>query len=113
MPSPFPGMDPYLETLWHDFHERYIPAAAAHLTRQLLPQYIVLIDENVYVHDRSQEEASLLDRPDLLVAPDEGSGGRAAAAGVLEAPAHVVLPVQDVESLSYLKVLDRETGALI
>ena len=36
MPSPFPGMDPYLEQeiLWHDFHEKFIPAAAAYLTRR-------------------------------------------------------------------------------
>jgi hypothetical protein len=36
-------MDPYLEqeVLWHDFHEKFIPAAAA----QVLPRYIVLIIE--------------------------------------------------------------------
>jgi hypothetical protein len=30
MPSPFPGMNPYLEQYdaWHDFHERFIPLAA-------------------------------------------------------------------------------------
>ena len=27
MPSPFPGMNPYIEraSVWHDFHERWIP----------------------------------------------------------------------------------------
>jgi uncharacterized protein DUF4058 len=30
MPSPFPGMNPYLEQedVWSDFHNRFIPAAA-------------------------------------------------------------------------------------
>lgn len=30
MPSPFPGMNPYLEQedVWHDFHKRFLPAAA-------------------------------------------------------------------------------------
>ncbi len=34
MPSPFPGMDPYLEQeiIWHDFHQRFLPAAAAQLS---------------------------------------------------------------------------------
>jgi hypothetical protein len=105
-------MDPYLESIWHDFHERTIPAIAAHLTRQLLPRYIVLIDENVYVHDQPPEEGRLLGRADLSVVP-EGQGRHAAAAGVLEAPAHVLLPAPDVESLSYLKVLDRESRELI
>jgi hypothetical protein len=25
MPSPFPGMNPYLEAIWHDVHERFLP----------------------------------------------------------------------------------------
>jgi hypothetical protein len=30
MPSPFPGMDPYLERdeVWYDFHKRFIAYAA-------------------------------------------------------------------------------------
>ena len=53
MPSPFPGMNPYLEqeVIWHDFHERFLPAAATYLVPQVRPKYIVLIDENIYVHD--------------------------------------------------------------
>ena len=53
MPSPFPGMDPYLEQedAWHDFHERFIPLVATLLGGQLRPRYIVKIDEHVYVHE--------------------------------------------------------------
>src|SRR5712671_3221610 len=103
MPSPFPGMNPYLETIWHDFHEKFLPAAAAYLVPQVRPRYIVLIDENVYLHDIPQEERRLIGRPDLSVVRGEGATTRAAA-GVLEAPAQVLLPEQDVESLSYLNV---------
>lgn len=48
MPSPFPGMNPYLEQddVWHDFHERLIPAAAQALEEQVGPDYIVKIDEH-------------------------------------------------------------------
>jgi hypothetical protein len=61
MPSPFPGMDPYLEQeiLWHDFHERFLPAAAAQISAQVLPRYIVLIDEHVYLNDVDEREAFL------------------------------------------------------
>jgi hypothetical protein len=50
-------MDPYLEqeVVWHDFHEKFIPAAAAYLSAQILPRYIVLIGQNVYLHDLEQE----------------------------------------------------------
>ena len=52
MPSPFPGMNPYLEQehLWHDFHERFCPLVAELITRQVRPHYVVRIDEQVYIH---------------------------------------------------------------
>lgn len=54
MPSPFPGVNPYLEqeTVWHDFHERFCPAAAEFLTVQIRPHFIAKIDEHVYIHER-------------------------------------------------------------
>jgi hypothetical protein len=55
MPSPFPGMNPYLEQeeAWHDFHERFMPVAAEALEAQVGPNSIVKIDEQVYVHELS------------------------------------------------------------
>lgn len=46
MPSPFPGMNPYLEQddAWHDFHERLMPALAEALLPQVRPRYIVKLD---------------------------------------------------------------------
>jgi Protein of unknown function (DUF4058) len=115
MRSPFPGMDPYLEqeVVWHDFHERFIPAAAAHLASQVLPRYIVLIDENVYLHEMPQEESRLAGRPDLSVAriaPPEVQG---AATGVLEAPVQVLMPEQDVEREAFLGIRDRLSRELV
>jgi hypothetical protein len=69
MPSPFPGMNPYLEQddVWHDFHERFIPAAAADLEEQVGPEYIVKIDQHRYIHEQD-EPRRFLGRPDLYVA---------------------------------------------
>ena len=88
MPSPFPGMDPYLEqeVLWHDFHEKVIPAAAAYLAAQVLPRYIVLIDENVYLHDLSTETRRGVGRPDLAVAHGWNVSPPGKGSAVLEAP---------------------------
>ncbi len=115
MPSPFPGMNPYLEqeVLWHDFHERFLPAAAAHLTAQLLPRYIVLIDENVYLHDLPLEAARPVGRPDLSVAQRPVRGEGASATGLLEAPAQVLLPEFDVEGESFLEIRDRQGRQLV
>ena len=61
MPSPFPGMNPYLESpaVWHGFHRRFIPAIANALTAQLRPNYIVLIEEQIYVHEIEEQSRSL------------------------------------------------------
>ncbi|PSN17406.1 hypothetical protein C7271_17910, partial [filamentous cyanobacterium CCP5] len=41
MPSPFPGMDPYLEqaAYWSSFHSRLIVALADDLAPRLRPRY--------------------------------------------------------------------------
>ncbi len=51
MPSPFPGLDPYLESprYWQDFHERFITYAAESLQPQLTPRYRALISERLVV----------------------------------------------------------------
>lgn len=42
MPSPFPGMDPYLEgTEWPSIHSNLIEELARQLAPQLLPKYVV------------------------------------------------------------------------
>lgn len=115
MASPFPGMDPYLEqeVLWHDFHERVVPAMAAYLTPQVLPRYIVLIDENVYLHDLPGESLRGVGRPDLPVAHGWNFGVPEAGAWVIEAPADVVLPELDFEGESFLQIRDRQSRELV
>ncbi|MFO0950186.1 MAG: DUF4058 family protein [Isosphaeraceae bacterium] len=114
MPSPFPGMDPYLEQpgVWHDFHERFLPAAAAQISAQVLPRYFVLIDEHVYLHETEWGETRPLGRPDLTLAGNPG-GVRPSASGLLEAPAQVVVPNPDVERDSFLKVVDNRSREVV
>lgn len=49
MPSPFPGMNPYLEqeAAWHDFHKSFIPMAAETLGAQVRPRYFARIEEGL------------------------------------------------------------------
>lgn len=50
MPTPFPGMDPYLEqpAIWPDVHNRLITAIADDLAPRLRPRYFVSIEERTY-----------------------------------------------------------------
>lgn len=81
MPSPFPGMDPYLEHpgLWPDVHHELISAIRATLTRALRPRYVVGIEERVYLLDPIEMDRRLGQRvPDVAVAVGTAPAARPA-----------------------------------
>jgi hypothetical protein len=67
MPSPFPGMNPYLEQaeIGHDFHMRICPATAEMLTAQVRPAYIVMIDEHTFIQELPTESRTRFPTVDL------------------------------------------------
>ncbi|MCC5638810.1 DUF4058 family protein [Nostoc sp. CHAB 5844] len=67
MPSPFPGMNPYLEhpNLWTGIHGRIIVAIADFLSPQLRPKYFIAIEERVY--QTNDDNRLLLGIPDVVV----------------------------------------------
>lgn len=115
MPSPFPGMNPWLEQddAWHDFHEKFLPAFAERLVPQVRPSYIVKLDEHVYVHEMPQEPRRFLGRADVSVGAVPSSPARRPDAVVLQAPAWVGIPARDVERLTFLEVRDRRSRELV
>jgi hypothetical protein len=61
MPSPFPGMDPYLEgELFQEFHETLASAIRSQLVEQVRPKYVALLAKR-YSLDRPA--VSLFDAP--------------------------------------------------
>ena len=69
MLSPFPGMDPYLEEprLWPGVHANFIVAMQELLNKRLRPNYVVDIEERVYIspdHDPGEEAQRI---PDLWI----------------------------------------------
>jgi hypothetical protein len=108
-------MNPYLEQddVWHDFHERFIPAAAARIEQQVGSEYIVKIDEHMYIHEQSAEQRRLLGRSDVYIAQRETSVAVASQAAAIAAPAMVELPAVDVERQSFIELRDRRSRRLV
>jgi hypothetical protein len=109
-------MNPYLEQedVWHDFHERFLPHVAEVIGSQLAAHYIVKIDQHIYIHEPPAEQRTFLGRGDVFVAsrqPSTEAGATATAPRT--APAQVVLPSVDVESLNYLEIRDRRDRRLV
>ena len=116
MPSPFPGMNPYieLEEVWHDFHERWIPYAAAMLGPQVQPRYIVKLDEHVYIHELPAEERRLIGKSDLSVAREPQAPAEVSGIGSVVAPAYARVPLAiEEERLSFIEIRDRQSFAVV
>jgi hypothetical protein len=108
-------MNPYLEQedVWHDFHERLIPAVAELLETQVGPRYIVKIDEQVYVHELPRGERRFLGRSDVFLAQSAAKGERRSSSALLDAPATVRVPAFDMESLSFVEIRDRSSREVV
>ena len=115
MPSPFPGMNPYFEQAdhWPDFHNEFLTWFRRQLDVQIGPDYIIQLEKHVYIHDLPPERRRSLGRPDLSVIRTGTTAAGQANLGILEAPAEVQLPAQDVERVAYLEVRDRRERELI
>ena len=102
MPSPFPGMDPWLERgdLCPDVHNRLIAALGDVLGPRLRPRYFVALEERVYVEEA--QGLALVGRPDLAVI----GARRVAANEARSAPAvvEVELPIADRLRETYLEI---------
>ena len=59
MPSPFPGMDPFIESQkWEGFHTRFITGICDTLVSKVRPRYDVDIEQRVYLERRGLHESA-------------------------------------------------------
>jgi hypothetical protein len=101
------------DEVWHDFHERFVPLAADVIGAQAGLDYIVKIDERIYVHDLVTEGREFLGRADVAVARWPEAPAAASGIAIASAPAIVELPAMDVESQSLVEIRDRRSRQLI
>ena len=72
-PSPFPGMDPWLERVWTPIHHEYISVLRRQLAAQLPDDLYAQVETDVYVVDRG--EIGRLLRPDVATFDQDRPGG--------------------------------------
>ena len=67
MPSPFPGMDPYLEgSLWRDVHQALATKIRQLLAPRLKPRYVARLEISIEVDESPEEEIGMM-YPDVEV----------------------------------------------
>lgn len=111
MPSPFPGMDPYVESQrWSDFHTRFVTQLSDVLVPRVRPRYIVEVEQYVYVA-RSTDDPEHVIEPDLGIVDRSttvriGSGGRRATATLVR-PKIRTLPMPKRRRQKFLTIRNR------
>lgn len=112
MPSPFPGMDPYLEAAeeWPSFHAALIAEIGNQLNSVLRPKYIARIEKRIYITDRDDPAV-----PDVAIYRARRSPRNGARAAVLERGESIPVTIRlelEVEEWS-LKILRAGSRAIV
>ena len=116
MPSPFPGMDPFIEgQLWQDFHTTFITILRELLMPRVRPRYVVEVEQYVYLA-REDDEPDRLVEPDIAVveASPEAlalAGGTAVAATL--APVIYAVPVPRQHRQKFLSIRDHQSRNIV
>lgn len=120
MPSPFPGMDPYLEdpAVWPGFHHDLASEIMAGLNRLLLPAYIAKVEQRVYVSTEGDPGRRTI-IPDAFIIPAsrkyrpkpvKKSGG----AAVLECePVEVIMGLEEEVREAFVTIAARKTKQVV
>lgn len=120
MPSPFPGMDPYLEhpELWPGVHHRLIVAIADLLSVQLRPVYSVSLEVRMY--ETINEQSLLVGIPDVSVLSKKGqvstpnsTTSQVAVATPPTTPMRVTVPVPITVRQGYLEIKEVATKEVV
>jgi hypothetical protein len=114
MPSPFPGMDPYLERpdRWSGVHARLIAVIGEVLTQQVAPRFFVDSEDNVYILGLDDPARSVV-RPDLHVVEAASAGSMAHSHGRITAPTLLDMPDSIEVRVPYLTVIDTENRQVV
>ena len=117
MPSPFPGMDPYLEdpAYWSDFHASFLLYLRDVLLERLPPQYEVRLDEKVNLVEISPDRIEFIE-PDLALSrdrPSAPSNGPAAGVATLEPITIPHLFIEEEQRQRWIEILHRPERSLV
>ena len=113
MPSPLPGMNPYLEQseLWSEFHSRMIVAIADALDDVLSREYRVAVEKRVYL--AQNDDAVLIGIPDVTGTGAERAPTMAVSTTAVTAPLTVEVPLLEEVQERYLEIREGATGKVI
>lgn len=114
MPSPFLGMNPFLEQddAWEDFHNSFLTHVRDHLSGRIGDNYFVKVEVRLYLHERPAQERRFIGRADVALTSGRVSGGTQRVATVT-APMQLQMPAVDIERHASVEIRDRRNRRLV
>jgi Protein of unknown function (DUF4058) len=113
MPSPFPGMDPYLENpdLWPEVHNRMIVAISDALDDQLSDRYRIAIEKRVY--QSTPDDSLTIGIPDVAVIGQSAPAPILSSTTAVAEPMTIELPMPEEVQERYLEVREVGSGQVV
>lgn len=114
MPSPFPGMNPYLEgpAIWEDFHANLATKIQAQLAPQIQPAYIVVLTPHVTYEEVAIEKPRLL-KPDVAVVQVDDQARRSETLTIAPAPLIGQVALEAPVKSQSLEIREADAGELV
>ena len=111
MPSPFPGMDPYLEdpARWRDLHQRLMTYACDQLQDTLRPHYAARLEERLYV---ASSDRPIIPDVTILKPPLREARAEYAAASPVVEP-YVLIVSDDPVREPFMEIIVPHTGEVV
>jgi hypothetical protein len=115
MPSPFPGMDPFIEAsgLWGDFHGGMLAAIRAELNQRLPRGYAATIDLYVWTPERKTVRRRRRVEPDVYVREEKRGPLQSTGTTTIAAPNTILLPAVERRKRRSVKIMDVRTRQVI
>ena len=99
MPSPFPGMDPYLEdpAVWPGVHATLITRIRAALTPQLPPGFYAEVEQHIWFREDEPGKHPRLRKPDVFVLEGVAEpGGKRRPGAAVASPPTLTVTLPDI-----------------
>jgi hypothetical protein len=115
MPSPFPGMDPFLESqIWDDFHQEFVGGIRQFLLPLIEPKYYARIEQRVYI-DRglSDEPRSILADVGISTSTDTRRSSTSTSSAAVAEPVIVDLVIPEEHRESFLTIVEAGTKEIV
>lgn len=108
MPSPFPGMDPYLEPYWGDVHSSLVLYARDQIQGHLPRDLRARVEERVFVDSPEEAEGDVY--PDIRVIERGRGSGPAAPVSTTRTAEPIIVDLDEQITERFIEIIDVGSG---